>query len=102
MVRRPPRSALFPYTALFRSINRGTFNITVDAGMLARWGFPASFDNEGSLIKTGGSGTAAIADTLTNANSVDLLSLTLVLDGGTSSGTITRDAGTRLVFGRRI
>src|ERR1035441_7804615 len=32
MIRRPPRSTLFPYTTLFRSIRRGT------ASGLRRWG----------------------------------------------------------------
>src|SRR3712207_7294490 len=33
MIRRPPRSTLFPYTTLFRSTERG-----IDAQRLAAWG----------------------------------------------------------------
>src|SRR5688572_31588906 len=32
MIRRPPRSTLFPYTTLFRSVPRGTPDARVDAG----------------------------------------------------------------------
>src|SRR2546430_10344142 len=33
MIRRPPRSTLFPYTTLFRSSNRTGFNFTGGAGL---------------------------------------------------------------------
>src|SRR2546425_4831741 len=36
MIRRPPRSTLFPYTTLFRSKERGWFLVTLDAGMSKR------------------------------------------------------------------
>src|SRR3712207_8920117 len=34
MIRRPPRSTLFPYTTLFRSVNFG-FEATADEGQIA-------------------------------------------------------------------
>src|SRR5256885_328595 len=36
MIRRPPRSTLFPYTTLFRSVQ------TSSVGTLAKWGIPAA------------------------------------------------------------
>src|SRR2546425_1510815 len=35
MIRRPPRSTLFPYTTLFRSVPLGAFNL--HASLLPRW-----------------------------------------------------------------
>src|SRR3712207_8127171 len=36
MIRRPPRSTLFPYTTLFRSIGAGNRNGTLSAAVLKR------------------------------------------------------------------
>src|SRR5687768_18349314 len=36
MIRRPPRSTLFPYTTLFRSLNRHTFHITAGTSSMCR------------------------------------------------------------------
>src|SRR3712207_9245948 len=36
MIRRPPRSTLFPYTTLFRSLEAGTVN--VNEAFIAAWG----------------------------------------------------------------
>src|SRR3712207_8784353 len=49
MIRRPPRSTLFPYTTLFRSAERdgGTFNAAL-----------ALFDSQGRLIKSDDKGRA--------------------------------------------
>src|SRR3712207_8405775 len=33
MIRRPPRSTLFPYTTLFRSIRNGPYTVTDDRGV---------------------------------------------------------------------
>src|SRR2546427_2198106 len=37
MIRRPPRSTLFPYTTLFRSIDRGAGNPAHHAHLPHRW-----------------------------------------------------------------
>src|SRR5258708_32000407 len=37
MIRRPPRSTLFPYTTLFRSGRRMSWNVPVDRDLRARW-----------------------------------------------------------------
>src|SRR3712207_7803189 len=38
MIRRPPRSTLFPYTTLFRSLPSGKFRVVVSAGKAADTG----------------------------------------------------------------
>src|SRR5256886_9225386 len=54
MIRRPPRSTLFPYTTLFRSSNRentARFACVADtAGLLLRWG--AKLRNPAARLKT--------------------------------------------------
>src|SRR6478752_6476493 len=40
MIRRPPRSTLFPYTTLFRSPNRRAISIWIDRGRFASHQFP--------------------------------------------------------------
>src|SRR5258708_18466359 len=37
MIRRPPRSTLFPYTTLFRSVAQATRSLGIDAKTLHRW-----------------------------------------------------------------
>src|SRR2546422_7214493 len=37
MIRRPPRSTLFPYTTLFRSVKFMGDTITIAAGQAVRW-----------------------------------------------------------------
>src|SRR2546430_7705606 len=39
MIRRPPRSTLFPYTTLFRSLLGGLLGLGVLAGLVERLGF---------------------------------------------------------------
>src|SRR3712207_7828923 len=37
MIRRPPRSTLFPYTTLFRSRSHGSLRMAAEHGQAARW-----------------------------------------------------------------
>src|SRR3712207_7953198 len=46
MIRRPPRSTLFPYTTLFRSLLQGE---AVDVGVLNRVGLDRQLDREACL-----------------------------------------------------
>src|SRR3712207_8762526 len=49
MLRRPPRSTLFPYTTLFRSLERaGVFFVVVKAEV--RYKAPARYDEELTLL----------------------------------------------------
>src|SRR5258708_23207893 len=43
MIRRPPRSTLFPYTTLFRSGNEGAFHQSTAGGLFAH--FSSSFSD---------------------------------------------------------
>src|SRR5256885_13207507 len=49
MIRRPPRSTLFPYTTLFRSEHRSTHHLLTQAPALAR-----KFDPAAHLTPEGG------------------------------------------------
>src|SRR2546423_8409563 len=71
MMRRPPRSSLFPYTTLFRSNNAGVLTATGDATMRALSG-AGTFNNSGTFSKNGGSGTTTFSDyyTLTVNNNI--------------------------------
>src|SRR2546430_12979092 len=53
MIRRPPRSTLFPYTTLFRSLNRG-LTISTDSKRQIRSTFPVRLNplNRGLTIST--------------------------------------------------
>src|SRR6266478_4299947 len=62
MIRRPPRSTLFPYTTLFRSMKRGRYSFNrleekIDSwtgGRYARWrGFVPNLHNTDNIL-TGG------------------------------------------------
>src|SRR5256885_3961608 len=45
MIRRPPRSTLFPYTTLFRSLPGGSGNTTRGEGVKRGVGFAVGFKN---------------------------------------------------------
>src|SRR3712207_7967883 len=65
MIRRPPRSTLFPYTTLFRSSRGAPLNITLDAMLV--WGWLASKLNlglAGFLAVTGLALICAVLDLL--------------------------------------
>src|SRR5258708_30742956 len=68
MIRRPPRSTLFPYTTLFRSYGSGDV-----------------FINAGTVTTDGLSGSATVAIAFTNSGAVDATSGTLRSEGHTSS-----------------
>src|SRR2546430_3665442 len=60
MIRRPPRSTLFPYTTLFRSslVRKSELGLTgIELATLARWvvssGFPWTFDAPPALWAPG-------------------------------------------------
>src|SRR5256885_2614159 len=60
MIRRPPRSTLFPYTTLFRSVPQPTFGWTVSGG--------GSIDSSG-LFTAGGNGGGPLNRTATGPGS---------------------------------
>src|SRR2546427_8138242 len=63
MIRRPPRSTLFPYTTLFRSLSRGaSFTVTAAAGALE-----VASRNVAFLKKTRVSSHAGVPQTSTRA-----------------------------------
>src|SRR2546430_8791697 len=64
MIRRPPRSTLFPYTTLFRSINDGQGG-TTPPGSLSKIG-TGTFELAGATAYTGG--TTVSAGTLVVSN----------------------------------
>src|SRR3712207_8091499 len=52
MIRRPPRSHLFPYTTLFRSIVPGTIHEGGELGYALATGFGAALDNPDLIAVT--------------------------------------------------
>src|SRR2546426_8442033 len=57
MIRRPPRSTLFPYTTLFRSIFDSV---------------PGTFSNAGTFRKSAGTGTSTISLPFNNTSTVEV------------------------------
>src|SRR5258708_18530408 len=49
MIRRPPRSTLFPYTTLFRSAAGSMGSVNSGVGPTSRWGIRGSEDLGGGL-----------------------------------------------------
>src|SRR2546429_1216890 len=81
MIRRPPRSTLFPYTTLFRSLNRAN----------------ATYTNTGLITLTGGDLTInGTSPTLTNAGT-----LTIRSEEHTSELQSLIDNACRLLHGKR-
>src|SRR5437016_8213507 len=78
IMRRPPRSTLFPYTTLFRSVNdnttdfSGTGEINAQASVGGRWNFfgnPEDFKTSKALLSTnGGNGGIPYFPGTSNAN----------------------------------
>src|SRR2546430_13498516 len=52
MIRRPPRSTLFPYTTLFRSIVRSTDDTAPEPGMTSEEGIRILQSKEGQAIES--------------------------------------------------
>jgi hypothetical protein len=72
--------------------NAGTFDIGADMAILYNGGSGPAFTNTGTIIKTGGAGTATIGNTLgfVNQGTIDVRSGTLQLpDNFTNDGTLT-------------
>src|SRR5258706_13648192 len=82
MIRRPPRSTLFPYTTLFRSLVTAYSVIVHDALGLPVAGVPVSW-----AVASGG-GSISPASSTTNGAGVATAARTL----GTSAGTQTATA----------
>src|SRR3712207_7353795 len=59
MIRRPPRSTLFPYTTLFRSVRRDVTRITIHPA----WN-PSTFDNDVAVWELSTSATGIQLATL--------------------------------------
>src|SRR3712207_7824493 len=49
MIRRPPRSTLFPYTTLFRSRLAAAFDLAAEAALIAAFPFPHTLVVEATL-----------------------------------------------------
>src|SRR5258708_24646718 len=52
MIRRPPRSTLFPYTTLFRSLPRRTLSSIVPRKRWGRWGTQARSEEHTSELQS--------------------------------------------------
>src|SRR3712207_8915753 len=63
MIRRPPRSTLFPYTTLFRSLDEGSFDVVVAFGVIEGLERPEELVEEAKrLLKEGGVLLVSVAD----------------------------------------
>src|SRR2546421_7079560 len=71
MIRRPPRSTLFPYTTLFRSLADNNGNPVSTAGKTVTWS------------KTGAGGSFASTTSTTDASGVATISFTVSERNGT-------------------
>src|SRR2546429_2407084 len=71
MIRRPPRSTLFPYTTLFRSFYNA-------------FGGAVVFNNSGTVRKSGGTGTTTIGMTFNNDGALNVQSGTIRSEEHTS------------------
>src|SRR2546430_9178711 len=103
MIRRPPRSTLFPYTTLFRSKNGGAIGGTIAAGMMGNITTPTcglitavngatTYDTW--IMPWGANSTHAVANganvyvfTITNGG-VNLSNQLIVLQDGVTIGTV--------------
>src|SRR5258708_25338531 len=52
MIRRPPRSTLFPYTTLFRSMSVSIPLTARDTGSVTSWGTADSSSSRGDILPT--------------------------------------------------
>src|SRR5258706_16300749 len=85
MIRRPPRSTLFPYTTLFRSVVTLTLNLSEVVTVAG--GVPTlTLNDGGTATYTGGSGTSALTfsyTVLAGQNTPDLMVSVVNLNGAT-------------------
>src|SRR2546429_5588459 len=103
MIRRPPRSTLFPYTTLFRSgqgatfNNTGTFDVAGDTNFLSNLGGAATINNTGTLQKSGGTGSTPLGPAFNNNSTLNVHSGTVrFFSGGDNHGTFTAAAAAPL------
>src|SRR3712207_8900280 len=74
MIRRPPRSTLFPYTTLFRSYVRSTYCDRISTGKPGRRRRSSSAARTPSSRKAGGSRTSTIARSRSEEHTSELQS----------------------------
>src|SRR5256886_8138193 len=103
MIRRPPRSTLFPYTTLFRSIVRDQFgNPVAGVGVTFAPGTGGGSVSPTSPVTTGADGVAAVASwtlgTVARPNALTAPSGTLAVSPVTFSATATAGNATRLAI----
>src|SRR5256714_7811799 len=92
MIRRPPRSTLFPYTTLFRSQNGGTSTVVTAAGIITSadttvQNFAVHLTGNASDISS--TVHPPVLQTLTDTSLPLPLGDTLKVDTGTLAGAIT-------------
>src|SRR2546430_3713208 len=103
MIRRPPRSTLFPYTTLFRSIVRDQFgNPVAGVGVTFAPGTGGGSVSPTSPVTTGADGVAAVTSwtlgTVAGPNTLTAASGTLAGSPITFSATATAGNATRLAI----
>src|SRR5256885_8943377 len=81
MIRRPPRSTLFPYTTLFRSLDRGVRAILTRQNADGGWARTTVYRGIGVPLRYGARAvtTAACVEALTDRKSTRLNSSHLVI-----------------------
>jgi hypothetical protein len=85
--------------AVFNNLAGATFDAQTDTSLGA--GFsdtPGVFNNAGTFTKSLGTGTTSVTIVFNNSGTTEVQTGTLSLGAGTSSGTITADAGATLAF----
>ena len=78
-------------------VNNGTWDIQVNQGLLANLGGSANFVNNGTFVKSAGTGTTQISMAFSTASNVQVNTGTLSLFGG-----YTQTAGTTLLNGGNV
>src|SRR5260370_17349528 len=107
MIRRPPRSTLFPYTTLFRSGNVGTLAVSgVESGAAVQYSIDNGVHWSSSFTAAEGANTVQVRQTDVAGNVSATTSFSFTLDttvatptlglahdtGSSGSDTITNDA----------
>src|SRR2546429_7518088 len=103
MIRRPPRSTLFPYTTLFRSAGLKTVSATIDGVAITQTAtvvvnagpVSAAQSTVGATSPiAAGSGSSTITVTARDANGNPIQGATVVLATTGSGNTLTQPAAT--------
>src|SRR3989454_3827414 len=92
MIRRPPRSTLFPYTTLFRSTITQTATVTFTAGTVDAGTSTVSANP--TSVETNGPSTTKLTVTLNDINNNPVSGKTVSLSAGSGNSTITTVSGT--------